>query len=116
MGKNDAVGVRVQDINNGVGFNEGLDLAEDQRPLELIVRFISRSVLVDVLGQFAHQVPHKLHFLEQKANNDETSVIAEFFHHKVGPLEFVAVFADSARIIRPSSYSGVKGKGFVQVV
>ena len=33
--KDDAVGVGVEDADEGVGLDEGLDLVEDERPFEL---------------------------------------------------------------------------------
>lgn len=51
MRNDHGVGVGVENVDDGVGFEEGLDLAEHQRPLELVVRFVRARVLVDVLRQ-----------------------------------------------------------------
>ena len=35
VGEDDAVGIGVEDADEGVGLDEGLDLVEDERPFEL---------------------------------------------------------------------------------
>ena len=83
--EDDAVRVRVEDVDDGVGLDEALDLAEDEGPLQLVLRLVGRRVVVDVLRQLAHQVAHQLHLLQQEADDDEPGVVSELFHHQVGP-------------------------------
>ena len=35
VGENDAIGVRVENVDDGVCLDEGFDLAQDQRPFKL---------------------------------------------------------------------------------
>lgn len=84
MRQHNAVRVGIENVDDGIGLDEAFDLAEDERPLELIVRLVRRRVLVDVLGQLPHQVPDQLHLLEQEADHDEACVVPEFLHHQVG--------------------------------
>ena len=81
--QDDAVGIRVQDIDNGVRFDEGLDFSKDKGPLQLILWLIGGGVLIDVFGQLSNQVSDKLHLFQQQADNDEASIVSQLFHHEV---------------------------------
>ncbi|KYM78751.1 hypothetical protein ALC53_10805, partial [Atta colombica] len=60
--------------------------------------------------EFLHKLPHKLHTVQQEADNDEAGVIPELLHHQIAP-----ILLSSAAVIGATAYCRVKRVGLVQV-
>jgi len=71
----------VQDTERGLGLDEGLDIVEDDVPLELIIRLVGAGVIGYLGVELLHKLPHELHTVQQKANGEEAEVVPELLHH-----------------------------------
>jgi hypothetical protein len=60
---------------------------------------------------YSDQVANQLHFLEQKTDHDEASVVAQLLHHQIAAFFFVRF-----RVISSGSNCRVKAERFVQIV
>lgn len=83
--------------------NERFDFAQHQGPLELVIRLVGGSVLVNMFGQFTDKVLDELHFLEQKTDDNETGIISKLLDHQVG-----SVFFGRSRVIATGADGRVK--------
>lgn len=110
MGQHDGVRVGVQHIDRGLGLDEGLNLVEDEIPLELIVRLVGAGVIGYLGVELLHELPHELHTVQEEADADEAGVVPELLHHQIAP-----VLLSGAAVIGATAYRRVERIGLVQV-
>jgi len=100
----------VQDTDRGLGLDESFDFVEDEVPFELIIGLVGAGVIGYLGVELLHKLPHKLHTVQQEADDDEAGVIPELLHHQIAP-----VLLSSAAVIGATAYCRVKRVGLVQV-
>lgn len=97
MRENDGVGVHIEDVDGVVSINERLYLCQHQRPLKLVLRFISRCVFINLLAQLLFRKIKKL-----QANNE--GYLSKIYSWKKLKTVLCSIFIFKVPKILPNSF------------